>query len=125
MPDDRKMDGVNLLPYLSGEAQGVPHEVLFWKQGHYQTVIAGDWKLQRSERPQKIWLYDLANDPTEQVNLAGTRTDKRDELLQRLDAHLAELSPPLWPSTVEAPTTIDKTLVEPEAPDDEYVYFPN
>jgi hypothetical protein len=32
---------------------------------------------------------------------------------------------PAWPSLVEAPINIDKTLREPDAPDDEYIYWPN
>jgi arylsulfatase A-like enzyme len=33
MPDDRKMDGADLLPFATGEAVGVPHEALFWRSG--------------------------------------------------------------------------------------------
>jgi arylsulfatase A-like enzyme len=36
-----------------------------------RVVRAGDWKLQVSKRPDKIWLFNLATDPTEQVNLAS------------------------------------------------------
>jgi hypothetical protein len=31
----------------------------------------------------------------------------------------------LWPSLTENPVNVDKTLAEPDAPDDEYSYWPN
>ncbi len=31
----------------------------------------------------------------------------------------------MWPSVGEASITIDKTRAEAEAPDDEYIYWPN
>jgi hypothetical protein len=39
--------------------------------------------------------------------------------------HDAEQAPPAWPSRVEMPINVDKTLAEPDAPDDVYVYWPN
>jgi arylsulfatase A-like enzyme len=44
--------------------------VLYWRAGHYSAVRVGDWKFQISQRPDKVWLYDLHNDPTEWRNLA-------------------------------------------------------
>src|SRR5581483_12460815 len=31
LPQDRVIDGVDLLPYVTGQAQGDPHDTLFWK----------------------------------------------------------------------------------------------
>jgi arylsulfatase A-like enzyme len=126
MPTDRKMDGVDLLPYVRGEADGVPHETLFWTQDHYRVVRHQGWKLQRNgPNDEFVWLFDLANDPTEQRNLAAERPDKVAELDAILAAHLAEQAPPRWPSGAAMPVTIDKHLNQPESPDDEYVYYPN
>ena len=88
-PDDVIIDGVNLLPWATGEvaAGARPHAALFWQSGHYRVVRHGDWKLQVSERPAKQWLFDLAADPTEQHNLAGERPQVVAELAALLDAH--------------------------------------
>ena len=84
LPGDRVIDdGVDLLPYIRGEAHSVPHETLFWRQGHQQTVLHQDWKLIRADRPDKVWLFDLANDPTEQHNVAEAHP-KRVAQLQAL-----------------------------------------
>jgi uncharacterized sulfatase len=70
LPADRKMDGVDLVPYARGEIGGAPHDALFWRTGHYQVSLADGWKLQVTERPGTTWLFDLNTDPTEQTNLA-------------------------------------------------------
>jgi arylsulfatase A-like enzyme len=125
LPADRVIDGMDLVPFASGERKGRPHDALFWRSGHYRVVRAGDWKLQLSERPKQAWLFDLASDPTERTNLAAREPARVAELTRRLDAHDAEQSPPLWPSLLEAAIRIDPPLgVEPR-PDDEYVYWAN
>ncbi len=40
-----KLDGVNLLPYLTGEKTEQPHETLYWRYGDQWAVRHGDWKL--------------------------------------------------------------------------------
>jgi len=126
VPGDREIDGVDLVPYVRGERTGVPHRELFWRSGHYQTALVDGWKLQRNERSGGgPWLFDLNTDPTEQTNLAQSEPQKMAAVQARLDAWNAEQAAPLWPSLIEAPINIDKTLLEADAPDDEYVYWPN
>ena len=126
MPDDRVMDGVDLLPHVRGEAEAVPHETLFWTQDHYRVVLHQGWKLQRSgPNDEFLWLFNLNADPTERNNLADARPDKVEELDALLAAHLAEQAPPRWPHRDSNPIAIDKHLNQPESPDDEYIYYPN
>jgi arylsulfatase A-like enzyme len=125
LPADRPIDGVNLLPYLANEKQGAPHDVLFWRDGSYQSVIASGWKLQTAELPKKDWLHHLEVDPTEQVNLADTEPAKVAELKALLAAHNAEMKAPMWPSFLSMPVSVDKTLDHPDGPDDEFVYWEN
>ncbi|RIL06340.1 MAG: sulfatase [Proteobacteria bacterium] len=126
LPGDRVIDGVDLVPFVRGERAGVPHDALFWRSGHYRVARIGDWKLQLNERPPgTAWLFDLANDPTEQVDLAAREPERVAEMRRALDAHDAEQAASLWPSAGELPVNVDKTLAEPDAPDDTYVYWPN
>lgn len=125
LPTDRPLDGINLLPYLAAGAPLQPPRNLFWRDGSYQAVRAGDWKLQQAARPDKVWLYNLQDDPTEQRNLATAQPAKVAELQALLAAHNGQMQPPAWPSFIEMPVMIDKTLAEPEAADDEYVYWQN
>jgi len=125
LPDDRPIDGVDLLPHVRGETPADPHPVLFWTEGFYRSVLAHGWKLQVSQRPDKEWLFDLRNDPTEQRNVAGAQPERLAALRALLEAHAAEQAPPAWPSIIQMPVSIDKTLAEPQHPDDEYIYWPN
>lgn len=124
---DRKMDGVNLLPWIAGgEAPDTaPHDRLFWKEGHYQVVNTGTWKLQRTERPDKIWLFNLETDPTEQVNVADENPDVVAELMVMLDVHMSEQMEPRWPAQMESAIRIDKTPDQPFEEDEEYIYWAN
>ena len=125
LPTDREIDGVDLLPHVKGERTNPPHRKLFWRSGHYQVVIADGWKLQVNDRIDGDWLFDLNTDPTEQRNLALREPARVAALRQLLAEHNAEQTEPLWPSVAEMPINIDKTLAVPDAPDDEYIYWPN
>ena len=125
-PPGVAIDGRNILPLATGQgAERWDRDTLFWQSGYYRAVRHGDWKLQVSDNPARTWLYNLADDPTEQNNLAQLRTDKRDELMALLDAHRASARKPLYPYVVEMPIAVDKTLAEPFEAGDEYIYWPN
>ena len=125
LPSERKVDGVNLVPFVRGEASGSPHRALFWRSGGYRTVLAGGWKLQVAERPDKTWLFHVDEDPTEQIDLSQKNLDKVRELEALLAAHEAEMVKPAWPSLIAAAIDVDHPLGVPERPDDEYVYWEN
>ena len=125
MPADRAMDGVNLMPYATGELQGNPHKTMFWRSGDYKVLLAGDWKLQMSERPKKNWLFDLRTDPTEQTNLADTDAAKLAEMEALLTQVDGEQAKPLWPSLLEGAIPIDRPLDTPEVKDEAYIYWAN
>ena len=128
LPEDRDIDGENLLPLMS---QGVAaqtewsRQTLFWSSGHNRIVRHGDWKLQIAARPEQQWLFNLAEDPTEQVNLAGARPDKLSELMALLNAHAANSRAPLYEPEIEGAVAIDKHLALPFEPGDEWVSVPN
>ncbi len=125
LPADRAIDGVDLVPFARGEAQGDPHDALYFRSGHYQSVRVGDWKLQVAARPDRTWLFDLAQDPTEKLDLSAKRPEKLRELQAVLEAKNAQMVPPAWPSLIEGPIAIDYALDHPQPPDAEFVYWPN
>ena len=124
-PKDRVIDGVDLMPFVTGKKLGRPHKALFWRGGPYRVVRAGDWKLQVTERPRKDWLYDLSVDPNERRNLAAEMPERVAELKRLLAQHDAEQAPPLWPELGQGPVMLDKTLEMPQSEDDEYIYWSN
>jgi len=85
------LDGVDLIPYLRGDCEGVPHERLFWvynvhadwRRTDQDTNLArrlgavreGDWKLalEGSDPPR---LYHVSDDPAEAHDLAAEMPDR-------------------------------------------------
>ncbi len=122
MPTDRVIDGVDLVGLAQG---GSIERPLFWRSGHYRGVLAGGWKLQVADRPEKTWLFDMVNDPTERTNLADQRPEKLRELTAILDGLQAQMVPPIWPSLIDGPTAIDHPLGVPFTAEDEWVSWPN
>jgi arylsulfatase A-like enzyme len=133
---DGNLDGTDLLPFVTGENDGAPHERLFWRVGPNQAVREGNWKLWNVNRADPVlaktavptglladWtapkgaprgqltlLYDLANDLAEEKNIAA----EHPEVVARLQAALAAWSRNLpEPSTVSTRGTI--TTIDGEA----------
>lgn len=80
-------DGVNLIPYLTGEKTDAPHETLFWRSGgpggNYAARMGG-WKLVRLGKAAPE-LYNLANDVGETKNLAAEKPDVLAKLASAVD----------------------------------------
>ncbi len=96
MPTERKMDSVNLLPFLSGENAGAPHERLFWRSGQQRALLQGQEKLV-SIGGKSNELYALASDLAEAKNLAGDKPAVATSLAAALAAWDQELIPPAFP----------------------------
>ena len=125
LPTDRKMDGTNLLPFLSGDQQGEPERPLFCKSDSYSFLIKDGWKLQVDEQQEKKWLFNLNIDPTEENNLVNLELEKLQELSELRNEILAEQSAPLWEGALKTPIPIDKHLKEGFTELDEYAYWTN
>jgi uncharacterized sulfatase len=125
MPSDRPIDGVNLLPFLTSQPATQPSRALYWRNGPYRAMQEDKWKLIVAERPLKDWLFNLAADPTEKVNLAGQEPQKLAAMKAKMSAHHANMPPPLWASFIQIPIAIDKTSDQRLVPEDEYAYWYN
>lgn len=102
-----ELDGVDLLPYLSGEKTDAPHDALYWRFGEQMAIRAGDFKLVRYDRTadgapgQKRpvtgpKLYNLASDIGETQDLSGSLPEKVQELQARWDEWNKANVRPLW-----------------------------
>lgn len=88
------IDGVSLVPILTGEGQQMPHEHLYWEfheRGGKQAVRRGDWKAIRlgvAKAPDATpELYNVVEDPGETTNVAA----EHPEIVRQL-AELMRLS---------------------------------
>lgn len=89
---DPQLDGVNLIPYLTGEQSGPPHEVLYWRWVSQAAIREGDWKLLRGG--QREYLYNLADDKEETKNLIAEHPELASRLREKLRNWSRELEPP-------------------------------
>jgi len=87
IPTKNPLDGVNLIPFLTGKKKGAPHEMLFWRNHDMKAyaVINADGK--------KLWmkgdttfLFDLGKTGEEKQNIANENT----ELVLKMKRQLAE-----------------------------------
>ena len=120
-----EIDGVNILPYLTGEIQGEPDRILFSKSGSLSFLIKNGWKLQIDFIQNKKWLFNLNNDPNEKINLTSINLEKLKELEELLNSKIKEQAKPIWPNLLSWPIFIDKTLNQKKSNLDEYTYWPN
>jgi len=97
-PDD-KLDGVNLLPYITGKNTSPPHDKLYWRLGDQMAIRSGDYKLVRSvgEPDLRARLYHVQSDIGESQDLAAKMPEKVKQLQADWDAWSATLATPLWP----------------------------
>ncbi len=110
VPPETKLDGIDLLPLLSGRAPA-PERTLFWRFGgptnrNQRAVRQGDWKLLIDAGGfQPLFLFNLRDDPGE-----------RDDLSFRHPEIVARLRPLIdaWEKEIEADATA--TLGPPPAP---------
>jgi len=90
------LDGVDLVPYLSGEKTEAPHEDLYWRFGEQWAIRRGDWKLVLARGLTTPALYNLTQDISETTDLAATEAARLAELQQAYDEWNAQLIPPRW-----------------------------
>ena len=81
--------------------------------------------MQVDDKPNKTWLFNLKDDPTEHHELAASNSQKLAELQETLDQIDGQQAKPLWPSLLEGPIDIDHPLSYPEGASDDYVFWSN
>ncbi len=92
-----ELDGIDLLPYLTGGKTGKPHETLYWRDGEQWAIRQGDWKLVRSGPDGPIpKLFNLADDIGEANDRAAQHPEKVKQLQDAWNAWSVLQKPPLW-----------------------------
>ena len=125
IPNDRKIDGVDLMPYLKGEKISNPHQTLFWRSGNHQAVLHENWKYLVSKKEGTKWLFNTELDPLERNNLININPKKTSQIENLLVTFNSEQANPLYPSSTELPVLIDKYDGQVIEDADEYIYWSN
>jgi len=108
---DWKLDGVDLLPYLTGAETKAPHDSLYWRLGEQAAIRRGEWKLVRYDaaldtpgersngadvKVTPFRLYNLAEDQGEAHDRSAEYPDTAKELLAAWEDWSRQLPAPLW-----------------------------
>ena len=94
-PASAKLDGVNLLNYLTGQIKDAPHDTLYWRfnfppgraERHKWAIRQGDWKLftdivtnrdktDQATGEESLKLIDLSKDVTESNDLSKQHPER-------------------------------------------------
>ena len=125
IPMDRKIDGVDLMPYIKGEKITNPHQTLFWRSGNHQAVLHENWKYLISKKEGTKWLFDTDLDPLERNNLININPEKTSQIENLLAMFNSEQANPLYPSSTELPVLIDKYDGQVIEDTDEFIFWSN
>ncbi len=88
-------DGVDLLPFLSGDSNASPHDALYWRYGDRVGIRKGAWKWTDNAELGK-GLFNVESDPGEARDLSDAHPDKLKELQSQWKQWAAGLKPPAW-----------------------------
>lgn len=106
---DWKLDGVSLLPFLSGQNKARPHETLYWRFGPQWAIRQGDWKLAQGydydakdqgpvyeTKITRPMLFNLADDPGEKRDVAAQNPERVAALRSQWESWNKEQAKPIW-----------------------------
>ena len=122
---NHSVDGIDLF----ADEYDLNQRPIFWKTGHNKVVIKDNWKLQVEEYSQKQWLFNLADDPTEQLELSDQYPEKVYELKALINQHSEGAKnfiykPPLL-ANVDVDRNLKEAVEEGHSEDEESVWVTN
>ena len=117
-PKIENIDGVSIWDHVaSGGESSLDRDELLWHFPHYRTpdvtpysiIRQGPWKLIKRYEGPSFELFNLAEDPTEQQNVANDHPDRVAELDQRLTKRLGEIEAKIPKTSDSVPQSTSST----------------
>ena len=95
--NNKPLDGVNLIPYLTGENMGQPHDVLFWRSFNtgWSASLTNNSKM--IIKRDEAMLFDLGSDIGEQKNLIQQKNNQFKKQHSQYQQWNDELQDPAFP----------------------------
>jgi arylsulfatase A-like enzyme len=90
------MDGVNMLPHLTGANDAPIRDHHYWRIGGRTAFREGNWKIHRPAANRPWELYDLTADPGETHDLSDAEPGRRTALIATFEQFDAEMMEPSW-----------------------------
>ncbi len=93
----KPIDGIDAWKVISGEELSKRDEMLIHVDEFRGAVMAGNWKLiVYATLPSRVELYNVADDPSEENNLAEREPERVQQLLSRLNDYAWEMAPSMY-----------------------------
>lgn len=89
---ESKMDGIDLLPLLTGKAKTTADRDLYWRFWEQAAIRRGNWKYLFLSDGREL-LYDLGSSHHEKTNLIASHPEKAQELRMALEKWSQGLKP--------------------------------
>ncbi len=74
-----QLDGVNLIPFVTGKNTGTPHDYLFWRQFDRQTMATLNDSIKMINESGTLQLFNVSNDISEKAPF------REDVMVERID----------------------------------------
>lgn len=99
VPQDRKIDGVNLIPYLTGKMPGNPHDTFFFRRKDQDSwsLRSGDFKWvkdRKSKMTAEGELYKISEDVSESKDISSQYPDEKKQLIHLYETLTRDLPDP-------------------------------
>ena len=91
-----EIDGVNLMPYLSGKKSGSPHEYLYWKNPDKDIDVIRDDRYKYLRIKNDEYIFDLKNDLSEESNIIDLSKPIYDRLKSQFKLWEKEMIDPVF-----------------------------
>lgn len=94
----KNLDGMDLMPLLSGKVTALPDRPLYWRVGNQAALRQGEWKIFRpaGKAVQPWQLYHLTTDISEQHDLAAQEPRRVEAMQAAWEALDKEMVEPKW-----------------------------
>lgn len=90
------IDGVNLIPFLTGQSEGAPHDYLYWRNFDQQRLAVRSVDEKLITQPLNDFLFQIKQDVGEKNNRAGQDTVTLENLKAKASQWSQQLKSPLF-----------------------------
>lgn len=98
----RPLDGVDLMPFLTGGNADYPHDYLFWRKWEQNAMAVrhGNDKLVANRQMDQypVVMFNIENDESETANIKASHQQKADELFQEWQKWNSQMKDRVFPT---------------------------
>lgn len=96
-PAGKPLDGVDVLPWLRGGAEGFPHPCLFWLSHNVMSGVLNERFKAVRNSPSSSWqLFHLPGDPGEKNDVSSQNKESMQKIQKAYDEWISEMPPARW-----------------------------